>query len=402
MAIGFNNNSQNVPGRLQPQPFGWGIGQRGRQQQVSQTQQNMRQASWQSAQQPQQPHTSRNAAQQGVKPHGARADRATQAPQGNRTGRAAEAPQGNRAGRATGAPGSPMAGRTMQTPPNMNAQRGNMQQSKPGGQSQARAQPTALPDKNNLPDGVTYQPLDDRTMAEIGAIAPNHPAVVAFRQNQHQQNQQGRQGQQNAQGQQGTQGRQNAQNQQPPKANQLSEGSQPAAHTAQIQPMPQPALPQLLPLNQNGTLNEPSAPAFPGIMELPPPVSEYGQILEKLMQNERNGAAFYEQLVTIAETKAQANTLRKIGEGCMERKRSYNELYRRHTNVDFNAIEHTVMGAQTLRQGISLALTEEESVTRELIKLYESAADAETRHVLSAQLYKKISDLVLLYRLVAR
>jgi len=157
----------------------------------------------------------------------------------------------------------------------------------------------------------------------------------------------------------------------------------------------------LFPLNQEGTLSMPSAPAFPGIPELPPPGNRLVEQLENLIQNERNGAVFYKNLAALAGTSTQAEILRGIGEGCLERGRSYNSLYRKEREADFEANENPVIGAQTLHQGLSLALREEENATRELIRLYESEPDGETRHVLSAQLYKKISDLGILHRLAS-
>ena len=177
---------------------------------------------------------------------------------------------------------------------------------------------------------------------------------------------------------------------------------QPAQSQPIFQPTSQPALPQLFPLNQEGTLNQPSAPAFPGLAEILPPVDSLTEQLEKLMQNERNGAAYYEKLATAAEAGPQAEVLRGIGERCWERMRSYNTLYRKYNAVDFQTNENPIMSPRTMRQGLSLALSEEELIIKELINMYESVSDIETRHVLSAQLYKKLSDLGTLQRLEFR
>ncbi|MCL2699754.1 MAG: hypothetical protein FWE68_05525, partial [Defluviitaleaceae bacterium] len=218
------------------------------------------------------------------------------------------------------------------------------------------------------------------------------PAVAAARQNQ-----------QNPQGQPNQQNQSNPQNPMQPHSAQSQPQQMPQAQAppVQTQPPARPMLPQLFPLNDGGTMNQPSAPEFPVMAE--PPLSSLsleGQ-LEKLMQNERNGAAYYRNLAMIAETGSQADILHGIGEGCMERGRSYNGLYRKHKEADFEAAEAQVMGARTFRRGVFTALAEEDSAIRDLIKIYESAPDGDARHVLSAQLYKKFSDLNTLHRLVA-
>lgn len=341
---------------IQTQPYGMGIRQGARSQQMIQSQQAMRPAVSRAQQRQPQSHPShppmnRGITQQGVRPQGTSTQRNTQASRGMAMQRGAN--QHNTVQRGTN------------TQQNISMQRGT-----------AQKQSAALPDINNLPDGVTYQPLDERTIAEIGHIAPNHPAVTAYRQNQ--------------------------QNQPPEQANQHPQSAQPTPHTIQSQPASPLALPQLHPLNQEGSLNKPSAPAFPGIAELPSPGANLIDKLEKLMQNERNGSVYYENLAAIAETSMQVEILRKISERCLERGHSYNELYKKHKKFDFETKENLVIGVQTLYQGISLALTEEEEATRELIKLYESTSDVETRHVLSVQLYKKISDVGALGRMVTR
>ena len=253
------------------------------------------------------------------------------------------------------------------------------------------------PNNGNLPDGVTYQPLDDKTIAEIGSIAPNHPAVMAFQQNQQSQQPgqntlfgQSTQTGLNPQFGQNTQTGLNpefGQNTQTGLNPQFNPNSQPGKNSQYVQnSQPEQNHQQWL-----GTQITPQKPVINLVEQL-----------EKFMQNERNGAVYYERLAAIAEGSSQAEALRGISESCSERMRSYNALYRKQNAVDFQTSETQVMSVRTLQQGITLALKEEEFTVNELIKLYESMSDVEARHVLSAQLYKKISDLGTLHRMFLR
>ncbi len=198
---------------------------------------------------------------------------------------------------------------------------------------QMRSQtPQAQPNKP-LPDGVNYQPLDEKTLAEIRRVVPNHPGLTMLPQSNEQ-------------------------------------GSQ-VAPIQEPQADPQAAF-------------TPPMPAFD---------SRVVKALENFIQGEHNGAKFYDNLASRATSDRQKKIVSGVCESCKKRGNGYNNLYRNFTDTDFNVSDVELMGVRSFRDGVYAAIYEENTSLRELSDLFGEVNDEPTNRALMSALYRKVSDI---------
>lgn len=243
---------------------------------------------------------------------------------------------------------------TPQQPPSARQQLPRQQQRQTPGQQPQQAQPQQMqgqqqrqmpgqqqpnPKQNApLPDGVRYEPLDQRTLEQIQKVAPNFAGLSAA----------------------------------PSSAGNIPQEPVNVPHvTENITPVFAPAL----------------------------PVFDEQHISDKLrqfMQNERNGSIYYKNLATVALKPAQRRVLNEISESCKERGAAYNAAYHGYKNEDYEPAEAEILNVSSFHDGVHLAIEEESYAIRELIALYEKITDDSLSRTLNSQIHRKASDVNLL------
>ncbi len=225
---------------------------------------------------------------------------------------------------------------------------------------QAQAKPTMFSPQQMangaLPDGITLQPIDQGTMAHLGALMPAAQPLSPQQPSQQQPYQNPGQthgSQQNAG---------NLPHAQPPAVNGFSEANGVVA--------PQPV---------QSRINSDK--------------------LRDFIQNERNAGLFYEHLAARAP-EHHRQLLRELRDESSQRRSRLEEIFRQQEGQEIQIRESDINDNLNYRDGINLAILEESRAIKELSSVCDtlhSSNDELSARRINSILYKKIGDLGILW-----
>ncbi|MCL2378232.1 MAG: hypothetical protein FWC77_03805 [Defluviitaleaceae bacterium] len=303
------------------------------------------------------------------------------------------APPVMRGNTAHSAPQNPFGQTAQAHPRHSNAPTPMPQHAPPGAPSRPRAQAGLQPQppspeqavqqfqraNKGLPDGVRYEPLDENTMRllrENGHLPPlpqdsnpEHAAAAPMPQASNP-------GSMAAAPQAFNPGHMAA----PPQA------SSPG-HMAAV------PVPQVPNLGHMATASQSSATT-------PPPQSIIN-IIEELIQDERNANIFYSHLSKSAAEKSIAAALADIANDNTKHTHSFTRILANQFNSKFVPAEAEINTALELKDALALALEEENKTLRALAELSEGIANAESEKIIQRIINKKIMNYNQLGRIFA-
>jgi rubrerythrin len=132
----------------------------------------------------------------------------------------------------------------------------------------------------------------------------------------------------------------------------------------------------------------------------PEGVSAHGEILERLMQDERNSVVFYGYLAGKAPREDIRDELKNIAEGCGTRLKTYGDICTRLTGKSFTPKENKINTSMTFQSGIALAVTEENKTIRALTDWLDSIPDSSTASAVQNIINKKMANLFYLSNVI--
>jgi rubrerythrin len=145
----------------------------------------------------------------------------------------------------------------------------------------------------------------------------------------------------------------------------------------------------------------PPPPELPFTPVPPTPFSEKtNALLVRLIQDERNSVVFYTHLAEDAPGEDIAESLKKIAEGCGQRQKTYGEMYQKLTGKEFTPKESKINTGIPFRDGVALALSEENKSVRALTDWLDSRPDSATAFTVQNIINKKIVNANLLSLLI--
>ncbi len=256
-----------------------------------------------------------------------------------------------------------MWGQPMRQQPVRQQQQMPQQMPQWGGQQMSRQMQTPPQNQGNqgqpkpLPDGVNYQPLDEKTLAEIRRVVPNHPGLQMLPQTNGQ------------------------------------EPTVPVPPAPITMPIPIPTIPTLPSLSLPPLQESQAEPQVTFTPAMPTFDSRVVKALESFIQGEHNGYKYYHTLANRAGSDRQKQIITGICESCKKRGNGYNSLYRNFTDTDYAVSDVELMGVRSFRDGVYAAIYEESNSLRELSDLYGEVHDEPTNRALMSALYRKVSDI---------
>jgi hypothetical protein len=141
----------------------------------------------------------------------------------------------------------------------------------------------------------------------------------------------------------------------------------------------------------------PPPPELPFTPVPPTPFSEKtNALLERLIQDERNSVVFYTYLAEAAPFDDAAESLKSIAEGCGQRQKIYGGMYQKLTGKEFTPKESKINTGIPFREGVALALSEENKSVRALTDWLDSGPDNATASTVQNIINKKIVNANLL------
>jgi len=231
-----------------------------------------------------------------------------------------------------------------------------------------------------LPDGVRYEPLDDDTMRLLrdnGHLPPAPPQLQTDPLT-------------------GTQ----------PQTSPLVAPQPQANPLAGVQPQTNPLVvpqPQANPLA--GTQPQASPPASPNPPapqpSAAPKTQQLTNIMEELIQDERNAHVFYSHLSKTATLKPMAEALSNIASDNTKHTQKFTHILTTQFNHNFEPAQAEINTGLEPKEALTLALEEENRSLRVLAELLEGITNAESQKTIQHVLNKKIVNYNQLERLLA-
>ncbi len=142
-----------------------------------------------------------------------------------------------------------------------------------------------------------------------------------------------------------------------------------------------------------------AAPPAPLSAEPPPaaaPSPDNDDLIEGLMQDERNAKIFYTHLAETATRPDIKNAMNGAAEDCAVRLKDYGEICKKLRRRAFTPKETEINTRIDFQDGVALALTEENKAIRALTEWLDSRPDADISRLLQNIINKKITNYNLL------
>ena len=205
-----------------------------------------------------------------------------------------------------------------------------------------------------LPDGVRFEPLDDETKAALKKLGLSGPAPKPADSPP-------------AQPQPKTQPQ--------PLPAQPQPKTQPQSPPARPQPNIQPQSPP--DQQQSKTQPQPPSESFAALPEHPP---ESIALLERLIQNERNAAVYYQYLSEIAPVNEFKDALQEITRDCENRRGQFSEILKNLNGQEFEPKNTPINTAVEFNQGVDIAFMEERKVLEAMAELIDKFGSSEEKN----------------------
>ncbi len=195
-----------------------------------------------------------------------------------------------------------------------------------------------------LPDGVRYEPIDDKTIKELM------------------------------------------------KNIKIDGGTGKSTEKKQDKPGESLTLPALEPAREE--IKEARAEAIPPVQT--PAKEDEGSTLSQIIQNEYNGSMFYNYMASIAPKDEFRSIMSKISRHCRFREIAFNGLFTRLEGGNYTLKDIDINNTCTFRTGVALALKEEIGILDDYTNLYDSISDPSGVKIINVQILKKLVDISLL------
>jgi len=124
------------------------------------------------------------------------------------------------------------------------------------------------------------------------------------------------------------------------------------------------------------------------------------EIIQSLIQDERNAHIFYSHLATSANIEWTTKALEQIAEDCNRNTRQLSELLSAHMNSSFTPEEAEINTGLELETALNLALSEESKTLRTLIELADNINIREAEKIIQVMINFKIANYNQLLRLI--
>lgn len=200
----------------------------------------------------------------------------------------------------------------------------------------------------NLPDGVRYEPIDEKTLQMLRAADKAPPSA-------------------------------------PPAPSAISQPSAAPQHAAAPSP---------------SSVRPPSDAPSHEQRALSDTENEHAEALERLMQDERNAYTFYTHLSKQSPRTDFKTVLGNIAESCSRRVEVYGGLLEGLFERAYTPTETAVNTRVSFEDGVALAVREENKILRTLAEMQEAASDKRTAETIQHIINRKLVDHNMLHFMV--
>ncbi len=127
-----------------------------------------------------------------------------------------------------------------------------------------------------------------------------------------------------------------------------------------------------------------------------PVKEEEGSTLSQIIQNEYNGSMFYNYMASIAPKDEYRMIMSKISKHCRFREIAFNGLYTRLEGGNYALKDVDINNICSFRTGVAMALKEEIKILDDYTNLYDTVNDPSGVKIINVQILKKLVDINLL------
>ena len=153
-----------------------------------------------------------------------------------------------------------------------------------------------------------------------------------------------------------------------------------------FEPLDPQMLEQLKGIKPRQTTTETSVPAPSAPSPLPSNPAATMEMLRAVMQNEKNGAEFYEKLSKLSADERQSGLAIKLNEQCKKNQARIRELQ----HAEFSVADMETISPSGFREGLLIAINEENAGISEILDMCERENEEKTGRFLNLILMRKL------------